>query len=138
MATIMIVEDETVLLQTITKKLKINGIDTISCASGEQALDYLNELVELPDLIWLDYHLQGMNGLEFMHEVKEIKNLPNIPIVIVSNSANEQQVHSMLTLGAESYVLKAKHSLQDIVEHVHQYINTKSKEPLNEISEKSL
>ena len=36
--TIMVVEDETLLLQAITKKLKLSGMDVLSCASGQQAV----------------------------------------------------------------------------------------------------
>ncbi len=43
---IMVVEDEDLLLQAISKKLGNMGMESISCSSAKQALDYLNELEE--------------------------------------------------------------------------------------------
>ena len=114
--TIMVVEDETLLLQAITKKLKLSNLDVISCASGQQAIDYLESLDELPDVVWLDYYLKDMNGLAFMQTIKENTKWQNIPVVVVSNSASPEKVHNMLALGARKYILKAEYRLDEIIE----------------------
>ncbi len=113
--TIMVVEDETLLLQAITKKLKLSGLDVISCASGQQAIDYLNSLDQLPDAVWLDYYLKDMNGLAFMQTIKDNPTWQNIPVVVVSNSASPEKVHNMLALGARKYILKAEYRLDEII-----------------------
>lgn len=120
--TIMVVEDETLLLQAITKKLKLSGLDVVSCASGQQALDYLGNLDELPDAVWLDYYLKDMNGLAFMQTVKENPKWQNIPVVVVSNSASPEKVHNMLALGAKKYILKAEYRLDEIITMMQQLI----------------
>ena len=121
-STILVVEDEDLLLQAIGKKLKICGLNPVMATSGEQALDYLQSLEELPDVIWLDYHLQEMNGLDFLKLVKDHKEWSKIPVVIVSNSADEAKVHSMLALGAEKYILKAEYRLDDIIKTVKEFV----------------
>jgi CheY-like chemotaxis protein len=113
--TIMVVEDEVLLLQAITKKLKLSGIDVISCSSGRQAIDYLQSLDELPDGIWTDYYLQDINGLAFMQTLKDNPLWANIPVVVVSNSASPEKVHNMLALGAKKYILKAEYRLDEII-----------------------
>jgi CheY-like chemotaxis protein len=124
--TILVVEDEDLLLQAITKKLALNEIDTIGCTSGKQALDYLNNLAELPAAVWLDYHLQDMNGLEFMQVLRQDPRYATIPVIVVSNSANDETVKSILALGAKKYLLKAEHRLDDIVATVKQFIEENS------------
>jgi CheY-like chemotaxis protein len=119
---IMIVEDETLLLQAITKKLKLSGLDVVSCASGQQAIDYLQNLDGLPDGIWLDYYLKDMNGLAFMQQLKENPKWSQIPVVVVSNSASPDKVHNMLGLGARKYILKAEYRLDEIVEIILGFI----------------
>ncbi len=113
--TIMVVEDETLLLQAITKKLKLSGLDVVSCASGQQAIDYLNSLDVLPDAVWLDYYLKDMNGLAFMQTIKDNPKWQGIPVVVVSNSASPEKVHNMLALGARKYILKAEYRLDEII-----------------------
>lgn len=120
--TIMIVEDEALLLQAITKKLKLSNIDVISCASGQQALDYLNNLEEMPDAIWMDYYLKDMNGLALMQHLKANEKWTNIPVVVVSNSAAPEKVHNMLGLGAKKYILKAEYRLDEIIEMMRQML----------------
>ncbi|MEI8067319.1 MAG: response regulator [Candidatus Shapirobacteria bacterium] len=126
-STILVVEDETLLLQAITKKLTLSGLNPVSCTSGEQALDYLKNLPELPNVIWLDYHLKGMDGLDFLEEVKANPKWKNIPVVVVSNSASLEKVHHMLALGANKYLLKAEYRLDQIIETVKEFAQSEQK-----------
>lgn len=129
----MVVEDEVLLLQAITKKLKLSNMDVLSCASGQQAIDYLNNLDELPDAVWLDYYLKDMNGLAFMQELKQNPKWAQIPVIVVSNSASAEKVHNMLGLGAKKYILKAEYRLDEIIAMIHDFIqggsNTKEDKP---------
>lgn len=120
--TIMVVEDETLLLQAITKKLKLSGMDVLSCASGQQAVDYLKSLDELPDAVWLDYYLKDMNGLAFMQELKGNEKWSSIPVIVVSNSASPDKVSNMLALGAKKYILKAEYRLDEIIAMIRDFI----------------
>jgi DNA-binding response OmpR family regulator len=120
--TIMVVEDEVLLLQAITKKLKLSEMDVLSCSSGGQAVDYLNSIDELPDAIWLDYYLKDMNGLAFMQELKSNPKWTDIPVLVVSNSASPEKVHNMLGLEARKYILKAEYRLDEIIAMIRDFI----------------
>lgn len=126
-STILVIEDETLLLQAITKKLILSGLNPVSATGGEQAIDYLNSLEELPHVIWLDYHLKGMDGLTFLEKIKANPNWKNIPVVVVSNSATPDKVHHMLALGADKYILKAEYRLDQIIETVKSFIQNGEK-----------
>lgn len=121
---VMVVEDEILLLQAITKKIKLSGLDVLSCSSGKQAIDYLNSLDELPDAVWLDYYLKDMNGLGFMQQLKQNPKWENIPVLVVSNSASPDKVSTMLGLGAKKYILKAEHRLDEIIGMIREFIQT--------------
>lgn len=125
--TIMVVEDEELLLQAITKKLKLSGMDVLSCASGQQAMDYLNNLDTLPDAVWLDYYLKDMNGLAFMEELKKNPVWTKIPVLVVSNSASPDKVTNMLALGAKRYILKAEYRLDEIITMINEFIDEDAK-----------
>lgn len=126
--TIMVVEDEVLLLNAITKKLKLSGMDVLSCASGQQAMDYLQNLDELPDAVWLDYYLKDMNGLAFMQELKGDPKWADIPVLVVSNSASPEKVHNMLALGAKKYILKAEYRLDEIIAMIRDFIEINTPE----------
>lgn len=120
--TVMVVEDEILLLQAICKKLEHSGLEVISCGSGAQALDYLENLGELPDAIWLDFYLKDTNGLDLLQRIKQEPAWAQIPVVVVSNSASPDKVHTMLALGAKRYILKAEHRLDEIIKIVREFI----------------
>lgn len=120
--TIMVVEDEELLLQAITKKLTISGMGVVTCSSGREALDHLNSDPKLPDAVWLDYYLKDMSGLGFMQELKLNPTWENIPVLVVSNSASPDKVHNMLALGAKKYILKADYRLDEIITMIREFI----------------
>ena len=119
---IMVVEDEDLLLQAITKKLEVNGFGVVSCKSGEQAMDYLKNMEQKPDAIWLDYYLKDMDGIVFMTALKQLPKGGDIPVMVVSNSASDEKVHNMLTLGAKKYMLKAQYRLDDLITALREII----------------
>jgi len=127
--TIMVVEDENLLLQAITKKIKLSNMDVLSCSSGQQAIDYLNNLDELPDAVWLDYYLKDMNGLAFMQQLKANPKWENIPVLVVSNSASPDKVNTMLGLGAKKYILKAEYRLDEIINMIQDFLNGETPAP---------
>lgn len=127
-STILVIEDENLLLQAITKKFTLTGLAPISCTSGEQAIDYLKNFSQLPDAIWLDYHLRGMDGLMFLEKIKSNPKWKHIPVIVVSNSASPDKVHNMLALGANKYLLKAEYRLDQIIETVKEFVQDGQKQ----------
>lgn len=122
---IMVIEDEPLLLKAIKIKLELNGFITIVCQSGQEALNYLEKNIESPDIIWLDYYLKDMNGLEFMNNLKKNHKCFSIPVIVVSNSASPEKVHHMLALGAKKYLLKSQYKLEEIIEIMRGFIESK-------------
>src|SRR3990170_8404885 len=102
---VMVIEDEELLLQAISKKLTSKGFEPITCTSAKQALDYLANITEYPDVIWLDYYLEDMSGLDFVKELKKNSDWLKIPVVVVSNSASDEKKNAMLSLGVKQYLL---------------------------------
>lgn len=125
--TILVVEDEPLLLEAISKKLEVSGMKPLPCASGQLAVETLKKTEKLPDAIWLDYQLSDMDGITFMGKLKEEQKWTEIPVVVVSNSMSNEKVYNMLALGAKQYLLKAEHRLDDIIETVEKLITDKKK-----------
>lgn len=123
-STVMIIEDESLLLDVISKKIHKSGLTPIACKTGEKAVECLKKMTELPEVIWLDYHLRGgMDGLEFLQEIKANVKWSGIPVVVVSNSASSDEVHHMLALGVNKYMLKAEYRLDQIIDTIKKFVN---------------
>jgi len=119
---ILVVEDEVLLLEAIAKKLKVNNYEVVTATSDTQVIDYLESMSTPPDAIWLDYYLGDVNSLELLKKIKEKELWKDIPIVVVSNSSDKKVVQSMMALGANKYLLKAENKLQDIIKTFDNFI----------------
>ena len=116
--TILVIEDEQMLLEAVQRKLSVNGYEVVSYTNAAKALEYLNQAVKKPDAIWLDYYLEDMNGLEFMQKITENPEYKKIPVIVVSNSASTPKVNAMIALGVKKYFLKAENKLEDIIDEI--------------------
>ncbi len=125
--TIMIIEDEEILMDAILRKIHTTNLTAIAVSNGRDALSQLQTMQPLPDAIWLDYYLRDMNGLEFVEEIKKLENLSHIPILVVSNSANSEIVQKMLALGVSKYILKAEHKLEEIIDMMRELATASQK-----------
>ncbi len=122
--TVLVIEDEVLLLRAIEQKLIKEGWEVVGARKGQQAFDYLENMKELPSVIWLDYYLPDMTGLDFVVKLKKQPRLAQIPILVVSNSASEEKVKNMLALGVKKYLLKAEYRLSELIKIMEEVIKT--------------
>ena len=124
--TVLVVEDEALLLRSIVLKLEKGGLNVATAHSGEEAFDYLERKTP-PDFIWLDYYLEGeMSGVDVIHKLSAHPAWSKIPVIVVSNTATEAKIDEMLKSGALKYFLKAEHLLGEIVEFIWSVLNERT------------
>lgn len=114
--TILLVEDDTFLIDILVQKLKNDDFDVIHAGDGETAIQKAHN--ESPDIILLDIILPGMNGFEVIKRLKDDPNTENIPIAILSNLGQKEDIEKGQKLGAVDFIVKANHSLDEIVDRV--------------------
>ena len=81
--TILIVDDERDIRETLQEILEMEGFQTLVAANGKEALERLR-LVERPCLILLDMMMPVVNGWEFLAEREKDESLARIPVVVVT------------------------------------------------------
>ncbi len=109
--TILVVEDEPMMLDTVNNLLLHLGYQVIPASDGKKALEVLKNRADEINMILLDMEMPGMNGLETMREIQKIN--AGIPIVISSGYAKEGKVEQALAEGAIDY-LKKPYRLLDL------------------------
>lgn len=102
MSTIMIVDDEKNIRDSLGGVLGDEGYSVVMAESAEQSLKMLDKGV--PDLILLDIWLPGMDGVEALKEHKR-KN-PNVPVIMISGHATVETAVRATKLGAYDFLEK--------------------------------
>ncbi|HYF65534.1 MAG TPA: response regulator [Herpetosiphonaceae bacterium] len=112
--TLLLVEDSDEDYETALRTFKKLGrpLTIWRCADGDDALDLLYRRgahanrTDQPSLILLDLNLPATDGREVLSLIKHDAALKSIPVVILTTSANAQDVAACYANGASGYLLK--------------------------------
>lgn len=114
MKKILIIEDDSELLNILTKKLQ-NFYQVFSETNAGHGIT--SAINNLPDCILLDLMLPGeKNGFDVLRELKINLQTKNIPIIVLTNLDNEKQ--TVMAEGAKEYIIKTNISLDDVLHKI--------------------
>jgi DNA-binding response OmpR family regulator len=99
--TILVVEDETTLRETLADALEVEGFKVVAAADGREALTRFR--ADRPDLVLLDLMLPELSGIEVC---RIIRAESGVPIVMLTAKDSELDKVVGLELGADDYVTK--------------------------------
>jgi DNA-binding response OmpR family regulator len=99
--TVLIVDDEPTLRETLAEALEQDGLRVVTAADGREALDRFR--AEQPDLILLDLMLPGLSGIEVCRIIRQESS---VPILMLTARDSELDKVVGLELGADDYVTK--------------------------------
>ena len=105
-------DDEALTLRALRKNRITNEVVVVR--DGAEALEYLfgtgryegRDTTATPDLILLDLKLPKVDGLEVLRRLRADQGTRSLPVVILTSSAEEQDVLKGYGLGANSYIRK--------------------------------
>jgi two-component system response regulator RegX3 len=113
---VLIVEDEEVLAESIAFSLEAEGYSVATVADGLEAVKVIEE--SKPDLVLLDLMLPGLPGLDVLKRVREAHSMP--VVILTAKSAEADKVIG-LELGADDYVNKP-FSMRELVSRVRAHL----------------
>jgi two-component system response regulator RegX3 len=115
-ARILLVEDESSLVETVRYALEREGFAVEVARDGRAALDRFAE--SEPDLVILDLMLPEVSGLDVC---RRIRDTSTVPIVMVTAKDSEADKVAGLELGADDYVTKP-FSVRELVSRVRAHL----------------
>jgi CheY-like chemotaxis protein len=104
---ILVVEDNDMNMQLVEFLLEEGGYDIVKATSGEEALALTRESDgDAPDLILMDIHLPGMDGLSVVRAMKADARTARIPILALTAHAMRGDRDRFLEAGCDGYISK--------------------------------
>jgi len=100
--TILVVDDETSILQSLEGILTDEGFDVAIAESGLEALGKVEEV--MPDLVLLDIWMPGLDGIETLEKIKDL--YPALQVIMMSGHGNIETAVKATKVGAYDYIEK--------------------------------
>lgn len=101
---LLLVEDDTALAELLDWHFQQEGYDVVRTPDGEEALLLARE--EPPDIVLLDWMIEGLSGIEVCRRLRRATDTANVPIIMLTARGEEEDRIRGLETGADDYVTK--------------------------------
>ena len=124
--TILIVDDEPSIVQSLSGLLTDEGFNVLSASNGYEALKIIE--TESPDLVLLDVWMPGIDGIETLTEIK--KDNPFIQVIIITGHGTIETAVKATKLGAFDFIEKPL-SIDKVIVGINNALNFRRLEEEN-------
>ncbi len=120
--TVLVVEDDTLLLTALKDKLDIAGYTTNTAVNGIEGLR--KALETRPGIILLDMLIPEMDGMTMLKKLREDAWGKDVPVIVFSNVDPDGKLLSdVMETKPTYYMLKSNSSLETVLEKIEEILN---------------
>lgn len=117
---ILLIEDDPLLIDIYSTKLKESGFEVEVAEDGEKGLHMLEQ--SMPGLVLLDIVLPKQNGWEVLSAIRSNPKLKGLKVVLLSNLGQKEEIEKGLSLGADRYLIKAHFTPTQVVQEIQKLL----------------
>ncbi|MFA4975280.1 MAG: response regulator [Candidatus Paceibacterota bacterium] len=121
---ILIVDDDTFLLDMYAFKFSQNNFEVYTAPSGSQAIEKLIDGLK-PDIIMLDVIMPDMDGFEMLEKINKENLSPSSTKIVLSNKSQQADIDRGSALGAAGYIVKANSTPAEVIDQVAEILSKK-------------
>lgn len=103
-ARVLLVEDDAALAELVSWHLEREDFEVERTSDGEEAILLARETP--PDLVLLDWMIEGVSGIEVCRRLRRLPDTANVPIIMLTARGEEEDRVRGLETGADDYVTK--------------------------------
>lgn len=120
---ILLVEDDKVLGDMYSERIKAEGYELKHAENGRDAIDIIHDF--RPDLILLDIMMPEMNGMEVLHYLKSEPKTEEIPVFILTALGQSKDREAGLDAGAADYIVKSELMPKEVIGKIKSLLGKK-------------
>ncbi len=120
MVKILLVEDDPLLIDIYTTKLKEYSFEVQVEDDGARVVEEIKKFK--PDLVVLDIVLPHMDGWDVLRQIRGNKQLQATKVMILSNLGQRDEVDRGMELGAIKYLIKADYTPTQVVGEIQKLL----------------
>lgn len=118
--TVLMVDDDQVLNEMYSERLKGEGFEVVSATNGEEALKKASDVT--PAVILLDVMMPKMNGLEVLKRLRANDKTREIPVIVLTALIQQLDEIKNSLQAKDSYLIKSETLPAQVVEKVKEAI----------------
>lgn len=101
----LVVDDSRPTRGIIAKMMRALDFETTEASDGREALGLLDS-GDTPDVVTVNWHMPGMNGLELVNAIRGQSRFRNLPLLMISGEAEENKIAEAMSSGISGYIVK--------------------------------
>ena len=102
----MVIDDSRAMRMILRRIVSKLNFEVSEAADGQEALDLLATMTQVPELALIDWNMPNMTGLEFVTKARAEPRLREMTLVMVTTESEQNQIVRALAAGAHEYVIK--------------------------------
>lgn len=106
---VLVVDDSRTQRKVTTSQLETVGVEALTAENGAVAIDLLNSVERLPDVVLLDVEMPIKDGIQTLREIRKSLRYGNLPVIMITSRTGLK--HRMLAqqAGCDGYMGKPFH-----------------------------
>jgi len=113
-----VIDDNRLIAKSLMQMLELLGYEAQAAYGSLAGIQALGQIV--PDIILLDLHMQGVNGVEVCRYIRRDPRLAKVPVLAISSDNQETMIAGVREAGANAFLGKpiAFEALEKVLKHI--------------------
>jgi CheY-like chemotaxis protein len=101
---VLVVDDSATIVALLRRMLLQNGFEVLEAGDAETGIALAN--AQVPDLVFLDIVLPGMNGFAALRQLRRDATTRHIPVIMISGNEQATEEFYLYRIGADDFMKK--------------------------------
>ena len=121
---VLIIDDSATIVALLRRMMRQNGLMTLEAGDAEAGIEIARN--EIPDLIFLDIVLPGMNGFAALRALRRDPITRDVPIIMISGNEQATEEFYVQRIGADDF-MKKPFSRAEVFARIERLLDDKQK-----------